>query len=361
MQQAGTPETLHLMVVESDAAVAAPILRSLNRHFGAGCACLCSTLDDAMQADVQALDMVICDMSLVDGSGINLLSDMLRRRPDLPFVLVTNKDAIEDAMRAIRSGAYDYVVKVGEYPDIMPLVVEKNLTIWQTKRDNLRLQETLTATLNEISIKNRQLEEAVTKLEAVAATDPLTRLANRRSFNQSLTRCMAEALRYGNDLACVMIDLDGFKQINDRLGHQRGDLLLQHTAQLIVTNSRNSDIVARYGGDEFVILLPQTNVEKALEVASRIGLTFGRSSRHLVGDATGECQQVSMSMGLTCVSITRPSSAEQLVAQADHALYRAKQSGRSRIVIYEAPSPHPEPVAGVSGKSSSARIIQFDI
>lgn len=361
MQTGGMPETLHLLLVESDPMVASPILSTLCRHFGGGSTCLNTTLADAFAADVNSLDLVLCDVALSDGSGLDLISELLRRRPDLPIVLITDEQVVDDAMQGIRSGAYDYVVKVGEYPDAIPLIVEKNLTIWQTKRENLRLQQTLTETLNEISVKNRQLEELVAKLEAVAATDPLTRLANRRSFNDSLIRCMAEATRYGNDLACVMIDLDGFKKINDELGHQRGDLMLQQTAQLILANSRTSDIVARYGGDEFVMLLPHTNVDRAVEVAARVGKAFGKAARRMVANTVLHDHCVTMSMGLARVSRTRPISSEQLIAQADHALYRAKQCGRSRIVVFDSPSMTRDQSTEFSTPKPPARSVQFDI
>ncbi len=151
------------------------------------------------------------------------------------MILVTGEGIIENAARAIRQGAYDYIVKAGDYLFAIPLMVEKNLAIWQTKQENLRLQEQLTRTLEEVSVKNKQLEAAVKQLAAMAATDPLTGLANRRTLALTMERSFAEAVRYGHDLACIMIDLDGFKLLNDTLGHQRGDGILEAVATILKT------------------------------------------------------------------------------------------------------------------------------
>src|SRR6185436_6180964 len=107
-------------------------------------------------------------------------------------------------------------------------------------------------------------------LEQMAATDPLTGLYNRRHFARVLEQLFAEAQRYDKDLACVMIDLDGYKQLNDTYGHQIGDQLLTMAGKVITANMRRMDIAARYGGDEFVLLLPQAGVEEANNAATRI-------------------------------------------------------------------------------------------
>jgi diguanylate cyclase (GGDEF)-like protein len=199
--------------------------------------------------------------------------------------------------------------------------------------------------LQEVNVKNRQLEDAVAQLEQLASTDPLTGLANRRHVQQSLERSFAEAARYGSDLACMMIDLDKFKQLNDSLGHQEGDRLLQTCARVLKANCRRSDLAGRYGGDEFVVLLPHTGPELAHQVARRIQQQFIAA----VSGISPSHAACSMSAGLACVSISHPANADQLVALADAALYRAKQSGESCVFTHDAAPTLAQP-AGAAGR-----------
>lgn len=335
-------ERPRLMVVEDDPDTAALIRETLQDYFGPDCVRHCATVAQALAADTDQIDLVLSDMNLPDGTGLEVLEKLLRRRPELPIVLVTGEGILENAVTAIRKGAYDYVVKAGDYLFALPLVVEKNLQIWRTKQENQRLAEQLKRTLEEVRIKNQQLEEAVAKLETVAATDPLTCLANRRAFNQAMDRSFAEATRYGHDLACIMIDLDGFKLLNDSLGHQKGDELLQRAARVLEANCRRSDVAGRYGGDEFILLLPQTDIDTARQVASRIRDEFSAAAQSLARQMTTPTP-LTMSIGLSSLHHSRPANPEALVAHADHALYRAKQAGKTCVMVYSAAAPQPAP------------------
>src|SRR6185436_8490569 len=124
--------------------------------------------------------------------------------------------------------------------------------------------------LLDLSDKNSKLEASLRRVEQMAATDPLTGLYNRRHFGKVLEQLFAETQRYEKDLSCVMIDLDGYKQLNDTHGHQLGDQLLVMAGKVISANLRRMDVAARYGGDEFVLLLPQASTEEASHAAARI-------------------------------------------------------------------------------------------
>lgn len=329
---------LQILLIEDDPDTGALIRETLEDHFGVGCVMRCETCAQASNANLEHIDIVLSDMNLPDGSGLIVLSNLLKRRPDLPIVLVTGEGILENALAAISRGAYDYIVKAGDYLWSLPLVVEKNLAIWRTKKENLRLQEELSLTLDEVRVKNDQLQVAVHQLETMALTDPLTGLANRRAFNESIERCFHEAERYGHDLACLMIDLDGFKPINDTLGHPRGDQLLIAVGKVLQANSRKSDICGRFGGDEFVVLLPQTDEGTARTVAHRINEQFLTAASNLFA-GTEMTGRVGMSMGLACLQTSRTTSSEQLIAHADHALYRSKQAGRGRLTLYRPTDP----------------------
>lgn len=323
----------HILLIEDDRDTSDLIRETLSDHFGEDRITHAECAADTEALDLHQFEMVLCDLNLPDASGLELIDRLLARREDLPVIMVTSEAGLDTAMTAIRKGAYDYIVKIGDYLLTIPLFIEKNLQVWQTKQENLRLQAELVQTLQEVNIKNRQLEEAVEQLEQLASTDPLTGLANRRHVQQSLERSFAESTRYGTDLACLMIDLDKFKRLNDTLGHQQGDRLLQTCAKVLNANCRRSDVAGRYGGDEFVVLLPHTGPELAQQVARRIQQQF-RNDVAALGPEHAVC---SMSVGLACVSISKPASADQLVALADAALYRAKQSGAARVCMHEAP------------------------
>jgi two-component system cell cycle response regulator len=186
-------------------------------------------------------------------------------------------------------------------------------------------------------VKNRQLEEAVSKLETMATTDPLTGLANRRAVNETLDRAFAEAQRYSHDLACIMIDLDGFKTCNDTLGHQAGDEILQRTARVLQASCRRSDIAGRFGGDEFVILLPQTGLARATQVAQRIAQEMRFCVPGFGAEVDGR-PMLSLSMGVATLRHSRPATADELVRHADTALYDAKGSGKNRLIVFEPPN-----------------------
>ena len=153
-----------------------------------------------------------------------------------PVLMVTGENVGPIAAEAVRRGASDYVVKLGEYLFTIPLVVEKNLTLAKIKRENESLRRELERALAEVRDKNAQLQQSLRRLEEVAATDPLTGLYNRRHFSQLLEQLFAESQRYDNDLSCVMIDLDGYKQLNDAYGHQVGDQLLVLAGKVILAN-----------------------------------------------------------------------------------------------------------------------------
>lgn len=324
---------VRVLLVEDDANAAFLIRETLRDQFGDGCVRHCRRVSEALAFDLSEIDLVLTDMKLPDGTGLELLGRLLERRPDLPIVLVTGEGIFENAIAAIRRGAYDYVVKAGDYLFAIPLVVEKNLALYRIKQENLRLQEQLGRSLDEVRLKNAQLEEAVRQLETVAATDPLTGLANRRAFESALERSFAEAQRHRQDLALLMIDLDGFKGLNDSLGHRQGDAMLQLAARVLEANCRRSDVAARYGGDEFIVLLPQTDEPESAAVAGRIAEEFAARVAAALAD-NGFAGRLTMSMGLSTVRVGRPVHPEQLLEQADHALYCAKQGGKKQLMIY---------------------------
>jgi diguanylate cyclase (GGDEF)-like protein len=192
----------------------------------------------------------------------------------------------------------------------------------QLIQQSAELEERVRQRTTELEQVNRQLQE-------MAARDSLTGLYNRRHFTDILAQLFAEAARYGSDLTCMMLDLDNFKRVNDTLGHQRGDQLLELTARVIKASIRDSDVAVRYGGDEFAVLLPQTSPNDARASAERMLTRF----RLEITKELPEASIASLSIGLASHEQDQPDSAKDLLDLADEALYLAKAGGKDRITV----------------------------
>lgn len=186
----------------------------------------------------------------------------------------------------------------------------------------------------------------VTRLERVGMTDPLTCVYNRRFFEQRLNEVVSSSVRYHFELSCMFIDVDHFKKVNDQLGHQVGDLVLQEVASIIDQHLRGSDMVARYGGEEFVVLLPQTPVDQAYAVAERIRKSLETHQFSLSG---GKKLNINISAGIAgmCTQDMSRSAIElgrDLVKRADLALLDAKAGGRNKVVMSQSGSKKPDAI-----------------
>ena len=179
-------------------------------------------------------------------------------------------------------------------------------------------------TIDDISIQKKYERH----LKRLAQTDGLTQVLNHGAIRDRLEEEFMRAKRYNLDLSCMMIDMDKFKQINDVYGHQRGDAVLRETADLIRQNLREVDIVGRYGGDEFLVILPETSSRNARIAAQRLKVIFERLSRE---PSRGIYSTVSI--GISGRSSKEIDSVKDLIAQTDEAMYAAKKSGRNNIVI----------------------------
>ena len=223
----------------------------------------------------------------------------------------------------------------------------------QTARIMQKHQEELYAKLAgdlklEVDAKIKAQEALKHELEhqrELAETDVLTGVANRRAF-LSLAHHELERCRRNNATLCLsMIDVDNFKTINDTLGHQIGDKVLRHLAAAITQNLRSYDIVGRYGGDEFILLFPSTNIEDAKSALERLSKSI-QDGNSFAYDGS----KYTISIGLAAMSPHNQDMAlEDLIAKADQALYLAKKSGRSRVVVSRNEEPSRQVIPNESG------------
>ncbi len=180
---------------------------------------------------------------------------------------------------------------------------------------------------------HRELQQSLEREQLLARTDDLTDLYNRRYFFKHAAREFRDALHYKRPLSIIMFDVDGFKRINDSFGHLAGDKALALVAQVTAAQVRAIDVLARYGGDEFVLLLPQADAQQALLIAERIRSSVAATIH--VG-ANQSPFTVTLSIGIAELQRSPvDEDIERVIQRADEALYAAKAEGRNRIVIFD--------------------------
>ncbi|HXX58083.1 MAG TPA: diguanylate cyclase [Thermodesulfovibrionales bacterium] len=265
-------------------------------------------------AKTASFDVILLDLLLPDLNG-NEVCRWLKLNNEtrgIPIIMLTVRGSIEDKVAGLEAGADDYLPK--PYNE-----VELNARIYAALRTK--------ALQDELRQRNKQTEELLTKVEFLAITDPLTMLFNRRRIEDILENELKEGKRYKQPITCLMIDVDNFKQVNDLYGHKAGDSVLREIAQLIKLSLREVDIVARWGGDEFIAILPQTDIKRAIEPASRI---LGAISIRKFEQIPAE--RVTVSIGIASADEFTDTD-EKLISAADFALFEAKRKGRNRIEV----------------------------
>ncbi len=263
------------------------------------------------------VDVILLDVNLPDMNG-NEVCRVLKSREDtrlIPIIMLTVKGTINDKVAGFQAGADDYLPKPYNENEL-------NARIYSCLRTK-QLQD-------ELRKKNTELEELLKKLEILSRTDQLTELFNRRHFEDALKQEFAKTMRFGTPICCLMIDVDLFKKINDTYGHHIGDAVLKETAEIIKANIRDIDTVARWGGDEFILLFPQTKKEEALIPVERIRKSV---AEHVFPDIKTDKVTLSIGVGSAPNEDNKIDTVEKLVQLADLALYEAKKNGRNKTVI----------------------------
>ncbi len=251
---------------------------------------------------------------MLDLSGIELC-EHIRNHPRQTYtylIILTGITEKNKLVKGLAAGADDYLTK--------PFHSDELLARVGVGRRIVELHRQLEA-------KNRLLEE-------LALTDPLTGLPNRRAIEEWATRQLSGAARYGFSFLVVLADLDHFKAVNDTHGHDAGDTVLKKFAEILKTNSRQSDICGRIGGEEFLFVLTHTTQENAVMVVERMRAELEAAEF----DFDGSSLTVTASFGLAGFEGTQAPDFNRLVSQADAALYAAKRTGRNRIEIAAAPA-----------------------
>jgi diguanylate cyclase (GGDEF)-like protein len=266
-------------------------------------------------------DLILLDVMMPSLDGFEtcrrLKADPMTRH--VPVILVTSLNAIEDKVRGQEAGADDFVSKPFDRTELL-LRIKSLLRI-----SNMH---------GELQQRIGELEDAKSRLGRLARTDSLTSLYNRRFLEEAIVRELSRAQRYERDASVILLDVDHFKRCNDTRGHGTGDVLLQQLASLFTRQIRGNDLVARCGGDEFAMILPETPKTHAGLVAERLRVKI--AEHEFLDSSGGPIERITVSMGIATFP-EDATNAQELLEVADARLYLAKQRGRDRVELADAP------------------------
>lgn len=295
-----------LLVVEDDEAVGRSLVQALT-GYGAlvGWA---RTASQALGLAGPTTDLVLLDLGLPDIDGVELCRRLRDRYPHLEIIVLTARGEEIDIVVGLDAGADDYITKPINFAEL----------------------EARIKALLRIKALQEELERANAELRRVSQTDGLTGVDNRRHIEQRLTEAFQHAARLNESLAVVMTDVDHFKSVNDTYGHQAGDAVLKQVAEVLRESAREIDHVGRYGGEEFLVLLPGASAEDARAFAERARAAIAAREFAYAGGTL----QRTMSAGVASWPHPELRHQEALVKAADDALYVAKSSGRNRVVAF---------------------------
>lgn len=254
-------------------------------------------------------DCVLLDYNLPDLDGLEFVRQLAAESVDVlstPVVMLTSEGNTGVAVAAMKAGAQDYLVKDG------------------ISRETLH--HAMSTAMEKVSLL-RKIQEQRTELEIMARTDTLTGLLNRRAFMNQLRAEFERAERYGGALTLIMLDLDHFKVVNDTHGHIVGDYVLRKFAGLILALKRKTDVAGRHGGEEFVMLMPETDIEGGKVLAQRLCKKAAEEEYHC---SKGRAFAVTCSIGVAQYQES-DEHVDGLLRRSDEALYKAKRAGRNCI------------------------------
>ncbi|MCH7921438.1 MAG: diguanylate cyclase [Nitrospinae bacterium] len=283
----------------------------------------------------ERFDLALLDYSLPGQTGLEMLPQIIEAGCDVIMITANGNEAV--ALEAMEQGAINYLVKSPETLDLLPTIIRHCLTSFEPQKRlaesdklvHLIIENALGATIGFVrDITER--EEVEQKMEVLATTDALTKLYNRAYFTSKLEEEFQWAEGYNALLSLMLIEIDHFKTVKDTYGHQAGDAYLEAFAGLVARSVRKVDTVARYGGEELAIILPNTDLDETMALAERLrkevealDVPFGD---HVI--------RSTVSIGVASYPEGSAKTAEMFLREADRALCAAQEAGRNGVVLF---------------------------
>ena len=259
----------------------------------------------------QKVDIVLLDIMMPKMDGYEVCQKIKENEKikDVPIIFITAKMDEESIEKAYEVGGMDYITKP------------------------FRPKELFARIKTQVQLKTliHDLEVSKQRLKRLSETDPMTELCNRRYFNSASKTILELAKRDRSELSLVMLDIDKFKKINDAYGHGIGDEVIISLSNILLDETRKSDLACRFGGEEFILLLPETSIEGASVIAEKIRRSVEDFSLTL---ENGSQVKLTISLGLSSLDFERDDSIEDIIKRADTALYKAKETGRNKVIVF---------------------------
>jgi two-component system, cell cycle response regulator len=312
------PETSGCILVVDDHEDNIEVLRVRLESWGYQTAASYNGADALRYVERSPPDLILLDVMMPDITGIEVARRIKGNRalPFIPIIMQTALDSTEAKVEGLEAGADDYITKPIDFAELKARL-----------RSMLRIKR-LQEALEE---REKELLEMNERLRFMSQTDGLTGLDNRRHLNERIDEMFQHAKRLSEPFSLVMCDLDKFKSVNDEHGHQAGDEVLKQLAGILKEEAREIDRVGRYGGEEFMLLLPGTVLDAAVTFAERVRKRIERHTFTFVG---GTLQRTA-SFGVAGWPHPKIDDSDSLVRMADDALYVAKETGRNRVIRFD--------------------------
>lgn len=301
-------DALKILIIDDDEGDRKQFKRILKQTQLGDCIEASSVIDALATCQKQIFDCAIIDYKMPGDDGLYGITALHQQFPDMPIIMSTARGNEKVATEAMKHGASDYIVKENLEPTL--------------------LRKTIFVSIEKFLL-TKKLKEKETKIEHMAHYDYLTEIPNRLYFYELLSKALMNAKRHMRILAVLFLDLDYFKNVNDALGHESGDILLKQVVKRFQSVLRNEDMLARLGGDEYAILLSEINKREGAGITAQ-KLIDSLKEPFLLGNET---ISITVSIGIATYPVAGETVAA-LMRSADKAMYQAKNIGRNNFQFY---------------------------